>query len=364
MKKKSVAILTFHRAVNYGAVLQAYGLQTALNNLGFKADILDYRNDGVENYYYKTFKGKNLKGAVKSIVTHKTQKERNKKFIEFSKQYLNYSEKTYNRKTVIHSKDLYDYFIVGSDQMWNLPAIHYDKTYFLDFVTDNFKKKSYAISMGKISDCEKDYGDYYPLINDFDNISLRENAGKNFLEKNVSKDITIDLDPSFLLESSQWREISKSPQIDNYALIYSVNLTANVIETGRKYAKENGLKLVLVTLRNKEIPLQDNEFNLSCCSPTEFLGLVDNAKCVVTNSFHGTAFSVVLGTNFWTVKNSAQGLDNSRMETLLNTFNLSDRHISAPDEATDILTDFSKAEEILSKLRNKSISNLIDSLNK
>lgn len=364
MKKKSVAILTFHRAVNYGALLQAYGLQTVLSSLGYKADILDYRNDGVENYYYKILKGKNLKGAVKSIVTRKTQKERNKKFIDFSKNYINYSEKTYNKSTVSQSNDLYDYFMVGSDQMWNLPTIHHDKTYFLDFVNDNAKKKSYAISMGKISHCEDAYKAYYPLINDFDNISLREYSGKSFLENNINKEITVDLDPSFLLESSQWRKLSKKPAIENYALIYSVDLSEKVVEVGRKYAKQKGLKLVFVSLRNKKIPLQDNELDLSCCSPEEFLGLVDNAECVITNSFHGTAFSVVLGTSFWTVKNSAQGLDNSRMETLLNTFNLSDRHISTPDEATDIPTDFSKSTPILSELREKSISNLKNSLNK
>lgn len=364
MKKIKVAILTFHRAVNYGAVLQSYGLQTALNNLGYKADILDYRNDGIENYYYKILKGKNPKSVVNSILTLKTQKRRNRKFIDFSKEYLSLSEKTYTKSNITQAKDLYDCFIVGSDQMWNLPTIHYDKTYFLDFITDTAKKRSYAISMGKISDCENDYENYYQLINQFQNISLREYAGKNFLEKNINKSITVDLDPCFLLDKEQWRKIAKKPSIENYAMVYSVNLPANVIETARTYAKKNGLKPVFVTLRNKKIPLQSNEINLSCCSPREFLGLVDNADCVITNSFHGTAFSIVFNTNFWTVKNSAKGLDNSRLETLLNTFNLSDRNISAPDEATNLPTDFSKAEISLTELKEKSIINLTNGLNK
>lgn len=363
MSKKRVATLTFHRAVNYGAVLQAYALQTVIKENGYDTEILDYRNSEIESIYKPITNLKSPKVLVRDILTFSMQNKRNKNFSKFLANNINLSSKSYDRANVRDCCDLYDSIVVGSDQMWNLCCVNYDKTYFLDFVKDSNKKKSYAVSMGKIADCKDDYGEYLPLIEDFKNISLREQAGKEFLQNNgINKNIDIDIDPVFLLSKGRWQKLEKKVDVFDYAMIYSVNLTEDVINAGRKYAKDNNLKLVFVTLRKKKINLLSNELNLSACSPDEFVYLIDNAKCVITNSFHGTAFSIIMETDFWTIKNKKAGLDNSRMDTLLDTFNLSSRHLLDINKICDSKVDFQSVSEILDTVRESSKNRLLESI--
>lgn len=363
MSKKRIATLTFHRAVNYGAVLQAYALQTVISENGYDTEILDYRNKEIESIYKPISNYKDPKSIVRDLLSFRMQRKRNKSFSKFLAENIKLSSNSYDRSNIKTCCDLYDSFVVGSDQMWNLCCVNYDKTYFLDFVNDNKKKKSYAISMGKIADCQNDYGEYLPLINDFSNISLREQAGKEFLKSSgINKDIDIDIDPVFLLSKNRWQRLEKQIPLSDYAMVYSVNLTNDVVNAGRKFAKDNNLKLVFVTLRKKKFKLLPNEYNFSACSPDEFVSLIDNAKCVITNSFHGTAFSIIMETDFWTVKNRKAGLDNSRMDTLLETFNLSSRHLQDTNEICDSKVDFNKVRPILDTVRQNSKKRLLGSL--
>ena len=115
-----VGILTFHRAVNYGAVLQAYALQKAISKLGFDCVLIDYRNDALEKYYYKMYdNGFGIMRSLKKMVLQKKQSKRNKQFEDYYNRYLNISNECYNGKTISSAEAAFKCIFVGSDQVWN-----------------------------------------------------------------------------------------------------------------------------------------------------------------------------------------------------------------------------------------------------
>lgn len=147
----TVGILTFHRALNYGAVLQAYALKTAIETKGHKAEIIDYRNSVIESLYKypKLSDQKTIKDKIKYILCSRWEKSKRDKFELFRKTQLEIENaKAYTEGDIADIKDLYDVFLVGSDQVWNPDAHNFDKNFYLDFVSQKHKKHSYAASFG------------------------------------------------------------------------------------------------------------------------------------------------------------------------------------------------------------------------
>lgn len=143
-----ICILTFHRAQNYGAVLQAYALQKKIEELGYTCDILDYRCEKIENSY-KLFgvKSPSPKNVVSMLLHLPFNIKKEKSFAKFRKQFLRISEEIYTRQNIANSNKEYDVFIVGSDQVWNGDLTGVDRTYFLDFVKERKTKIAYAASV-------------------------------------------------------------------------------------------------------------------------------------------------------------------------------------------------------------------------
>lgn len=360
MKKSKVAILTFHRAVNYGAVLQAYALQRTLFLLGYDTEILDYRNKEIERHYYSPIgNGKKIKSIIKSLLSFRVQNSRNKAFGYFVRTKLVVSPQKYTKKDIVNAS--YDYYITGSDQVWNLKCTDFDSVYFLDFANAE-KRISYAASLGKYKDIINEYDNYLKFLRDYKWISVREIAGKAFLEKNIDREINVDLDPTFLLDRKEWDSLSTVFNTNDYILIYSVNLNSDVLTVGRKISKAKAKRLIILTLRNVPIKLQNNEELRQNASPEDFLGLIKNAACVVTNSFHGTAFSLIFDRDFYLVRNSKEDLDNTRLETLLEKFGLLDRMVEANSFANKEAIDYIKVNDRLDREKQLSISHLIQSI--
>lgn len=362
---KKIGILTFHRAVNYGAVLQAYSLVTCLQELGCDVEIIDYRNKKIESTYYsivKTIPRSNiyyiLKSTISNVLNFHIQRKRNIEFKNFIQEYCKMSKHHYTKKTIYQANALYDLFLVGSDQVWNLPCIDGDKTYFLDFADERRKKYSYAASFGKIDSIKEDYKSYFALLGDFFSISVREVDGKNFIQNNIKERVRVDIDPVFLLSDKKWLALEIKPDIRDYILVYSVDFPSGVISYARNLARAWNKQLVIVTLRNNKVRLLGSEIDRSCCSPREFIGLIDHSNLVVTNSFHGVALSIVFNTNFIVVRNSKSsfGLDNSRLDNILNTFNLVNRYSDQVNPQESI--DFVQVENKLNELKEHSMDYL------
>ncbi|MBQ3164449.1 MAG: polysaccharide pyruvyl transferase family protein [Lachnospiraceae bacterium] len=354
---RKIGILTFHRAVNYGAVFQMYALCKAIERLGGSPEVIDYRCKMIEDFYYKpASKDYSIKMNLKSFLYYGKQKRRNTAFEGFQNNLIPLSkEKYYNSSEMKVTEDLYDAFIVGSDQVWNYKCIRGDKAFLLDFVNAGEKKNSYAASLGKMTEEELELMNFSRYLSEYNQISVREKEGFDIIKKCSKKDVDICLDPTLLLEKIDWNEISQYEETKKFVLVYSVNLPRKVIEIGRKLALEKGLKLIVVTLENKYSPMK-NEENQSFCTPQRLLGYFENAEYVVTNSFHGTVFSIINQREFITIKNDKTGLDNSRLETLLESLGLESRLVD--DYRFNDKIDYDKVANNLRVLKEKSLEYL------
>jgi len=359
-----VGIITFHDANNYGAVLQAYALQKMVENLGEKVEIIDYKQEYIINKYRPiNVRTNNVKGLVRSIIStvlnYKKKSEKKKVFDEFRNGYMNISKKSYLTGNEITD---FDALISGSDQVWNTKITNGDTTFFLDINnSEHIKKISYAASIGtdSLSDLEK--SNFSKLLNNFNYISVRESNAVNLLSRLTSNKITRVLDPTLAITPSYWHSITEDNDKEEYIFLYAVGEIHELSETIRTI--QNKLNLKVIILSDKNIKNVSNAVRIFSPKPTDFLNLIKNASFVVTNSFHGTAFSIVFEKKFITIPHKTSG---SRMRDLLNILNLNERIIenaSQLEEAHLLNIDYNKVRKILESERNQSLQFLEKSLN-
>lgn len=350
-------ILTYHRASNYGALLQAYALQSAIEKMGCDVEIIDYRCDGVENAHNPV--KHILKFGLKGIY-HAPYKLL--KYIvcdSFRKHRLHLSEEA-ECKTIAKVENKYSILIAGSDQLWNDRLSEKDKQFFMPNERP-LKKYTYAISIGDFYDLQflKDMlSDYGSNISE---ISLREKTDQEIITSIINKNCRVDVDPTFLLTKDDWDQISIKPKVEKkYVLIYIVPKPDHLIVKAEKYAKENGYEIVYLNNKSaKQRNLQKNRYS----SPEEFLGWLNSAECIFTNSFHGTALSIIMEKPFF-VETEYRGHTNKRIINLLNDSGLEDRMIGKENDdrfLTDI--DWEKTKMNLNININRSKKYLENILN-
>lgn len=327
-----VGIITFHRAINYGAVLQAYALQQILTNMGYDAEIVDYRCNKIERAYSfveKLKQAKSLKYVVYLILKRLFPGLKKKRFInKFVKKNLKMSEE-YTFQTIKNTNNKYDLFITGSDQVWNYNHTGFDDTYFLKFVEQKSKKKSYAASFGFNKLNTEVHDKYKELLKDFSIISVRENSGTEIIKQLLpEKKAIVSADPTFLLTKQQWERLCdfEKNNLGSYVLIYELIRSDSLREFACGIAKEKNYKVICIS---DEWDNKDNVKFLYGASPEEFLWLIKNAKAVCTNSFHGTAFSINFNTPVCVeLLKAGMASLNTRILELLETFSINDRIIN------------------------------------
>lgn len=320
-----IGILTFHRAVNYGAVLQAYALKNFLETMDDEVDIVDYRNKYME-YLYRSFKVKvksrynnwSIKNGIRRVMEYPYISILQRKFNNFLMKYLELDDdRIINSNNIDNVKNRYDFFVTGSDQVWNLELTDGDMRYYLDFV-DSKKRVSYAASIGGYT-LEKEC---ISELKKFNYISVRERETKEKLEKFGIKNIYCHLDPVFLLDKHTWKKISVSPKVrKKYVLLFTMGKDQTLCKMAKDYACENNMDIYYLSnsiIRNYRFGIKQILF----ASPNEFVGWIDNAEYVFTDSFHGTAFSTLLEKSFFCYL-TGKASDN-RMMNLLDEFGLND----------------------------------------
>lgn len=354
------AIMTFNQAINYGAVLQMYALQRTINKIGYECDVIDYRSPSLTELYRKrNFKDwVGVRQLYNWIFRNSYIRYNYKGFSEFIKNHIKMSQKTYYTKQDLDGiNDLYDWFIAGSDQVFNLFCSNFDKNYFLTFVKDSNKKKSYAASLGleKIPDELED--EYYELLHDFNVISIREQTGARVLEKLLNKECVINIDPTLLLEKKDWDEIVQHCKCQKpYILVYVLSEDKALFNFARKLAKRENKEIIYV---NDRYFKRTGMKNLRNVSPEEWLGLLMDADAIVTNSFHGITFSVRFEKKFYPFLLNKNQRVNSRIVDFLKLFELDfmlRNRIIGDEKGKDI--DYSKVNKILKSEKNKSINYL------
>lgn len=330
---KTASIITMHCPLNYGAVLQTYALQTYLRSVGVECNIIDYNPHYIvcdQSLMYvgdSRFKRNVLTRWLYRIIKLGAKYSRKIKFSAFKKSELNLTPR-YETYDEIKAANLQaDYFFCGSDQIWNtVSGAHRDLAYFLQFVEDKSKRNSYAAS-GNLPLGNEEVKDItIPMINELNHISMREDVTIASIQPYVNKEIKHVCDPVFLLDPSDWRVLykkgSKFVKQEKYVLIYPMgNGVETVIQKGYELAQNEGLPLYCISASQRKDKRVSKMLNVD---PYTFLSLIDNADFVVTNSFHGTSFSIIFEKNFWSC--IAIG-SNQRLSSLLNLAGLQSRMV-------------------------------------
>ena len=344
-----VGILTYHRSNNVGAVLQNYALQQVLNKYGVENETIDYKCDFIEQNNRILF-GKNLKANLKKLIELNTLIKREHKFKEFRKKYLLISPKVYSQSSIQNSNEIYDLFISGSDQVWNMKLNREDYNYFLKFVKDDSKKIAYAASFGYSvipNEYEENTLNY---LNKFKYISVREKQSKELLANyNIKSDVV--LDPTLLLDSNKWEKIIKNLNIKKkFIFIYMVAYTPEILNVAIKYGKKNNYDVYCMHYNYKNF---NNVKNVRSVSPDEFLYYIKNAEIVFCSSYHAVCFSILFKKKFFVALDASVNNNNSRINTLLSNLDLNERIFEKNKEYNDEI-DYRNTFIKLEKLKDDS----------
>ncbi len=331
---KTIGIITMHKVINYGSALQAYALQKALEKIGYQSEIIDYI---YPNTYHKSLQKvswlKALLIQIWQMFWENPGKKKERKFNEFYKANLKLSADSYNsQKEIEENPPLYDVYITGSDQVWNPKYIGVDTSFMLSFIHD-VRKMSYSASFATSLipiNYQKLYSKY---LNEYDAISVREQNGVEVVKELIGKDAKVVLDPTLLLEKKDWTILAGTsllqidyPYILVYILGYSFNPYPYVTQFIKYLQDKTHYHVVLLNMSNLKSLSLKNITRVSYAAPQDFVYLFSKASLVVTDSFHGTAFSLNMETPFFSLVKSEKFSD-SRVASLLSLADASDRGI-------------------------------------
>lgn len=294
---KSIGIITFHESPNYGAILQSFALQEYLRECGYEVKIIDYRN--ADRQFAQVHGIKRIRSIIWNATLRKLfiDRIRTEKTKNFKEKFIHLTDHSYTNKNTIKSDPpKFDCYITGSDQVWNKRNNNGDTTYFLDFAPSGKRRISYAPSFGA-GQMNNDYLELIkPYIDKIDCLSVREISGAEIIQKLCSRSAQVVCDPVFLLTREQWQGIMKTPEEPGYILCYYMpgdKIVENtILEISKKIQSKTGLRIVNIGKKEYD-KLKFWEPNRFDFGPEEFVGAIANAEYIVTNSFHGTAFSVL-----------------------------------------------------------------------
>ena len=341
-KINTIGILTFHHSKSFGAVLQAYALTKFLRSKGYNAEIIDYKPINI----LARKMGLHSRTLIRPAEFLQNVLGIRPKFRRFIRHHIPKSSKTYwHRLFLKKHRPKYDAYIAGSDQVWNTKIFHtFDPSYFLDFVPNGDSKLiSYAASFGE------DQSDEYhttlsKLISRFNNISVREAHGKSLVQELCDRDAEVVLDPVFLLDD--YSEVTVPAKFKKpYIAVFCLETSEGFLELARKISEITKLPIVSLGTAETKIGIAKRYID-----PGQWLGYLSNAEYVITNSFHGVAFSILLQKNFYVFPISHRFV---RIEELLITLGLQEKIILSPKTLStlDIEQGVIDYGEITSKLK-------------
>lgn len=340
-----IGVITFFNYCNFGAALQSYALCKVLQSQGNEVEYLDYTCSFIDNpLTLNSIKKRGLWGFIYTVAGKISYAPRQRLFREFRKQIPHTG--SISRKNIHDYSDSYDLYISGSDQMWNTGLTDFDKTYFLDFVTDSKKKYSYSVSFGGKKIAKHNVPEVSRLISDFEKISVREEYGRRLVKKLTGKTATVLPDPTMLLTKEEWEKIAAPEKSKKeYILVYQMGFSKSLIQTVNVLKKKTGLPVYYIPF-----PLGgwvSGKYHLRM-GPAEWLAAFRDASYIVTDSFHGAAFSVLFEKRFSVIVDGQH--KNERAVNLLTHLGLLDRIVengNLPDDSS--IPDYAKIKEIIKK---------------
>ena len=326
--RKKVGIITFHEALNYGAVLQAYALKAVCEEMGCEAHIVDYNYGGIEEkvapvakFLAAPNKKAALPGLVRGLLGYPGDKKRERAFAAFRKNYLSESAPCGSAAEI--SALGYDVLIAGSDQIWNRGVTRgsYDPVFFMDFDTSARKILYGASSEDVPFSGEKEEAFRKALEGLSGTVSIREQKLVDYVESLTGKRYPLVLDPTLMGGRAVMERIpTPEPPKERYILLYQIDANPASDISVRSLEARFGCRVYTMT-----VPRLDNAYGRKGeAGPEEFLALLKGAEFLVTNSFHGIALSILFEKNFYVYEN---GGVMSRIDGLLDQVGLLDRKV-------------------------------------
>lgn len=346
-----IGVITTQYSPNFGALLQTFALQKFLNSIKSveNAEVIDYFPEHANSFWNVYSEKKGIKNQLYNVYFFLHQKNVNarKKQFEIFKQFIKENIKCSKRFTaddITETRGLYDAFICGSDQIWNMIR-HDDPIWFLYF-TKGWQEKirfSYAPSIA-----DKIPPQYYEhvkkYIDNLDQVSVRECVDVDQLKDITGQEVYHACDPVFLLSQEEWSNLLPQAQINHpYIFCYFISAGDYAVSVVKKLKELTRLDVLHVNVNARD--RFDSKWDIRNCTPFEFISYIKNATYVCTNSFHCTAFSLLFHKNFIVVPKKTA---NSRMESIMKKANIGNRFIY-PDKLQelnkeDLIVDYSESD--------------------
>lgn len=359
-----IGILTFHRAINYGAILQCYALFKTLTSMGHDVEVIDYRPDSIEKYRmlfrkkdFKRVKGfEKIRYLLSCITLILSKKKTSHKFDNFIKNHLTTSHQV---KGTDQIPKYYDAIFFGSDQIWSPEHCEgLDKVYYGQFHKGKTKFYTYAASIGRKEMITGQIAERFEqYIQTFDRISVRESQVQIFLNNEFNIGAEVVCDPTILLPPKDYLSLVKKTMDEKYVLLFNFVGGQDAISFAKHISKQLGVMTIEVKAVTN--PFHKNSETRNNLSPEEFLGFIQNARCVVTDSFHATVFSAILHKDFYTL---TRHNNNDRTQSFLNTIGLSDRMMDKRTKISFEPINYNGIDEKLDNYRKQSMAFLNECL--
>lgn len=363
---EKIGIITLNGYVNYGNRLQNYALQEVLKTYNYEVEtiwVIINKNKPSDFTFrekvVRTFSNtpkenlQKIKGKIMGkLVNDNLYQQRMENFKTFSKRYIHETSYKISKDNIPKGlEDEYDFFVTGSDQVWNPFFRKGDPTYFLTFAPED-KRIAYAPSFGTDKIPKEFKKRYKNWISEMAHLSVREEAGAKIIKELSGRDAPVLVDPTLLLDKHQWLSIAKSPSQkpkSKYLLTYFLgDVSLSTKRYINKVAKSNELQVINLA--------KESEKEVFLSGPSEFIHYINNATLFLTDSFHGGVFSILLETPF-VVFNRAGKLPSmtSRIDTLLSKFKYENRHFNNINTNEDLFNiDFNHVQPILNEEKKKA----------
>jgi hypothetical protein len=346
---------------NYGSLLQAYALQTCLKKNGATPIIIQKQSSKSRNkirlfisrllsdviFIIKPYQDYDFRRRLRLTIDDYKFGTKYKKLDSFTRDMLSIVKIT-NENDFLKTIDNNSVFIAGSDQIWN--STENLSWFSFKWVKSQNFKYSYAASLGVSTLNNDDLKLYIDALSSLEMVSLREKQAFSIFKPIFQNKVRQDLDPTLLVDKIFWRK-KESPRLvsEPYVFVYRLRPNEDVFELARRVAKEKKYKIVYTgsyAYRAKDVQ------TIYDAGVEDFLSYIDHAEAVITNSFHGTAFSIIYEKPFLSVKVATTG---SRAESLLTLLNLKSQYIEDVHRYYTLNIDYSKVNAILTKEREKSL---------
>lgn len=360
-----IAVITLKDSPNYGGILQAYALQKAIEKIGHECVLIDYMNDEFRHKF--TFFGK--PSGMRTIywiykkIQYPLMTVMMKKMMPFY-QHMKLTRHFVKTEELKELNKEYDLFVTGSDQVWACDLNFKDDAYFLSFVDDRHKKISYAASFGRTINMMKPEEKEFitPQLDRFDALAVREDSGVEVVRALSGRNDAVPvLDPTFLLDRGDWEKVASHEHKGKgkkYILCYLMQSMKNdkeALKYAKRLSKETGMPIIKICRGLTSVIWGETIY-----VPTveEWIGLFMDAEYIVTNSFHGMAFSVNFEKEFISfIEGDPKSGRNSRVYDRCKDFGLLERIHIVGDEinSNNEKIEYGKVNEIIMKYKNESI---------